>query len=308
MTVHEFAQAARGAKGQLTTLIGRGPTTRIYHWPRTGLAIPDTDKSITRVKACLDGLGIEWTTSGTEIMFHPRRYEGVFVKCGHGAHNKRIPRELLDAPPTFLRFLLEGLTTSDGLSKRQYQTVSSGLATDIVELVTKLGLSATVQRFLVEESYIKGHKARAGIAYRVSIKEKSRGVWNHNAKAVKYSGTVWCPEVADNHNLLVERNGRYQFSGNSPGTGDPAKLVKEFPDKTEIGLGVISVQNYEVEPPEQVVSRVERITGHIEPERIWLNPDCGFAPGMFRTFPRDVAFAKLKSMTAAAKILRKKYS
>jgi 5-methyltetrahydropteroyltriglutamate--homocysteine methyltransferase len=76
----------------------------------------------------------------------------------------------------------------------------------------------------------------------------------------------------------------------------------------EIGLGCVSVQNYEVETPEQVVQRVKRIIGHIEPERIWLNPDCGFAPGMFRTFPRDVAFAKLRSMTKAAQILREEYA
>ncbi|MDG6900386.1 MAG: cobalamin-independent methionine synthase II family protein [Nitrososphaerota archaeon] len=108
--------------------------------------------------------------------------------------------------------------------------------------------------------------------------------------------------------LLETKTRQFVLEYTSPGTGDPAKLVDEFPSDLEIGLGVISVQNYEVETPEQVVARVERVTGHIEPERIWLNPDCGFAPGMFRTFPREVAFAKLKAMTDAAKILREKYA
>jgi 5-methyltetrahydropteroyltriglutamate--homocysteine methyltransferase len=91
----------------------------------------------------------------------------------------------------------------------------------------------------------------------------------------------------------------------SQGCGDPAKLVKEFPKNLEIGLGVVSVQNYEVESPEQIVARAKRVTGEIEPERIWLNPDCGFAPGMFRAFPREIAFAKLRSMVKAAKVLRR---
>ncbi len=108
--------------------------------------------------------------------------------------------------------------------------------------------------------------------------------------------------------LLETKTNQFVLEYTSPGTGDPAKLVKEFPSNLEIGLGVISVQSYEVETPEQVVSRVRRITDHIEPERIWLNPDCGFAPGMFRAFPREVAFAKLRSMTKAAEILRKEYS
>ena len=108
--------------------------------------------------------------------------------------------------------------------------------------------------------------------------------------------------------LLETKTNQFILEYTSPGTGDPAKLVAEFPKDLEIGLGVISVQNYEVETPEKVVERVKRITGHIEPERIWLNPDCGFAPGMFRTFPRDVAFAKLRSMTKAAEVLRREYA
>ena len=108
--------------------------------------------------------------------------------------------------------------------------------------------------------------------------------------------------------LLETKTKQFILEYSTPGTGDPAKLVKEFPKDMEIGLGVISVQNYEVETPEQVVARAKRVTGVIDPERIWLNPDCGFAPGMYRTFPRDVAFAKLRSMTRAAEMLRKEFA
>ena len=108
--------------------------------------------------------------------------------------------------------------------------------------------------------------------------------------------------------LLEIRTNQLVLEYTTAGTGDPTKLVDEFPSDLEIGLGVISVQDYEVETPEQVVSRVEKIVGPIEPERIWLNPDCGFAPGMYRTFPRDIAFAKLRSMTEAAKVLREKHA
>ncbi|MDE1853386.1 MAG: cobalamin-independent methionine synthase II family protein [Thaumarchaeota archaeon] len=108
--------------------------------------------------------------------------------------------------------------------------------------------------------------------------------------------------------LLETKTDQFVLEYTSAGTGDPAKLVKEFPAGMEIGLGVVSVQDYEVESPETIVSRVKRVIGSIEPERIWLNPDCGFAPGMFRTFPTDVAFAKLRSMTKAAEMLRKEYA
>ena len=108
--------------------------------------------------------------------------------------------------------------------------------------------------------------------------------------------------------LLETKTNQFVLEYTSSGTGDPANLVKQFPSNLEIGLGVISVQNYEVETPEQVVSRAKRITSHIEPDRIWLNPDCGFAPGMFRAFPKEVAFAKLRSMTRAAELLRKEFA
>lgn len=108
--------------------------------------------------------------------------------------------------------------------------------------------------------------------------------------------------------LLETKTDQFVLEYVSPGTGDPAKLVEQFPKELEIGLGVVSVQNYEVETPEQIVRRAKRVIGHIDPERIWLNPDCGFAPGMYRTFPREVAFAKLRSMTKAAEILRREYA
>ncbi|MDG6953858.1 MAG: cobalamin-independent methionine synthase II family protein [Nitrososphaerota archaeon] len=108
--------------------------------------------------------------------------------------------------------------------------------------------------------------------------------------------------------LLETKTKQFVLEYTSPGTGDPAKLVKEFPDGMEIGLGVVSVQDYEVESPETIVSRAKRVIGSIDPDRIWLNPDCGFAPGMFRAFPVDVAFAKLKSMSKAAEMLRKEFA
>jgi len=80
-----------------------------------------------------------------------------------------------------------------------------------------------------------------------------------------------------------------------------------LPQDKELGLGVINVRNKEIEDPQQVIKRVELVEKILDPGRIWLNPDCGFSPGMYRKFERRIAFAKLRSMTEAAKILRQKY-
>ena len=47
---------------------------------------------------------------------------------------------------------------------------------------------------------------------------------------------------------------------------------------------------------------------YIEPERISLNPDCGFSPGRASYAPLEEAYAKLKNEAEAARRLRDKYS
>jgi len=110
-----------------------------------------------------------------------------------------------------------------------------------------------------------------------------------------------CPELLD---IKVQQ---YVLEYVSPGCGDPVKFIVNLSDDREIGLGVIDVRNPRIETVEDVTKRVEKIIKNVDPERIWLNPDCGFAPGMYRKFERQIAFQKIKSMVEAAKVLRRKY-
>ncbi len=109
------------------------------------------------------------------------------------------------------------------------------------------------------------------------------------------------PEILD---VKVQQ---YVLEYASPGSGDPAKFVQHLPRDREIGVGVIDIRDRRVENPSEVVARAERITEYVDPRRIWLNPDCGFAPGMHRAFPRAIAFQKVRSMVIAAKQLRRKH-
>ena len=45
---------------------------------------------------------------------------------------------------------------------------------------------------------------------------------------------------------------------------------------------------------------------HVDAERLWLNPDCGLAPGSAADIPIDEAYAKLRS-EAAAGLLRQRH-
>jgi 5-methyltetrahydropteroyltriglutamate--homocysteine methyltransferase len=93
----------------------------------------------------------------------------------------------------------------------------------------------------------------------------------------------------------------------SPAAGDMA-VFKELREDFEIGLGCVSVTPSEVDSAETIVARVKKALDFLPPERITLNPDCGFAPGSGANVSIDEAYQKLRNEVAAAKMLREQYS
>jgi 5-methyltetrahydropteroyltriglutamate--homocysteine methyltransferase len=93
----------------------------------------------------------------------------------------------------------------------------------------------------------------------------------------------------------------------SPGAGDMS-VFQWLPEHVEIGLGCVSCQPGQIDSPETIVERVETALKHLAPERITLNPDCGFAPGSAAEVSLDEVYTKLKNEVTAARWLREKYS
>jgi 5-methyltetrahydropteroyltriglutamate--homocysteine methyltransferase len=93
----------------------------------------------------------------------------------------------------------------------------------------------------------------------------------------------------------------------TPGAGDMS-VFKELPEHMEVGLGCVSCQPGEVDSPEVIVERVEMALKYLAPERITLNPDCGFAPGSAAKVDIDEVYEKLKNEVEAARRLREKYA
>jgi 5-methyltetrahydropteroyltriglutamate--homocysteine methyltransferase len=88
-----------------------------------------------------------------------------------------------------------------------------------------------------------------------------------------------------------------------PVAGDVA-VLRELPRHVRIGLGCVDVRFPEIDTPDQIVQRVRKALEHVPAERLTLNPDCGFAPGKDHEIPLEEAYAKLKSLGQAAKLLR----
>ncbi len=80
------------------------------------------------------------------------------------------------------------------------------------------------------------------------------------------------------------------------------KVLETLPGK-QIMVGCLDLSDMTVETPETVAARVRKALAYMPKENVILAPDCGM-----KYLPRDVAFGKLKSMVAAAKILRAEFA
>lgn len=89
----------------------------------------------------------------------------------------------------------------------------------------------------------------------------------------------------------------------TPRAGD----LMAFANK-ELGLGSVNPRTPDVETVESIVARAEEALEQYAPERIFLNPDCGFAT--FSERPMNgtaVARAKVAALAAAARELRRRH-
>jgi 5-methyltetrahydropteroyltriglutamate--homocysteine methyltransferase len=62
-----------------------------------------------------------------------------------------------------------------------------------------------------------------------------------------------------------------------PGTGDVGDL-KLLPEHLGVGMGVVDVRGERLQSTEEIESLAAEGARIIPPERMALNPDCGFAP------------------------------
>ncbi len=90
-----------------------------------------------------------------------------------------------------------------------------------------------------------------------------------------------------------------QISIETAQSGLDCSVLKKIPKQT-ILLGVLDLSTNIVETPEEVAVRIRRALPFIDVDRLIIAPDCGL-----KYLPREVAFEKMKAMTAGAEIVRK---
>ena len=86
------------------------------------------------------------------------------------------------------------------------------------------------------------------------------------------------------------------------------EVFKEYTNEKEIGLGVVNPRTDEIETVEDVVERVRDILQYFSPDKVYLNPDCGFGTFAERNVNTpEIAEKKLQVMSEAAIVLRAEF-
>ena len=93
----------------------------------------------------------------------------------------------------------------------------------------------------------------------------------------------------------------------APQAGD-LSVLRKLREDFEVGLGCVGTEPGVVDTAEQIYGRVKRALDHLPPQRITLNPDCGFAPGSAARVSIDEVYQKLKNEVEAARRLRNDFA
>ena len=94
----------------------------------------------------------------------------------------------------------------------------------------------------------------------------------------------------------------------TPRAGEMA-VFQEYANEKEIGFGVVNPRTDDIEPPDQIINRVKELLQYFDPDKIYLNPDCGFGTFAERNVnTHEMAARKMQAITDAAEILRSEYA
>lgn len=146
---------------------------------------------------------------------------GSHGKCT--SHFKRVPRNIMDLPPSKLIILLDALVAGDGKIQNnkngnsgfKYFSISKELCDDVSEIVLKCGFAPNTYSCTNGDGKLywvtSWTESSRGSFPRVYGNKKHR---NANIDIVDYDDLVWCFEVPTGL-FITRRNGLYTVQGNS---------------------------------------------------------------------------------------------
>lgn len=204
---------------------------------RTVFHVPwnkSTNDGVARNKIVeiLTRLGIKHSVYERAIYIGGKNWTDFFRQFGTRSTDKSFPEWLHrpDFSREELQSLFQGLMDTDGHifkgNTLDYSTSSEKLASDVLGLAIKLGHTASIRSRKPGEGNKApdGHTIKGGVNYRVTISlgKQPRNFRPETLETEHYSGKIWCLTIPGNRNMLVERNGKFMFCGNTDEVFGPA--------------------------------------------------------------------------------------
>jgi glycosyltransferase involved in cell wall biosynthesis len=236
----------------------------------TSIWEPKNGKHRKELETLLEQLNIKHCKLEDKVTFQYYAFKPLWDQIGHKANVKRIPCWMLAFHVSLLKRLFKGIMNADGSNPEVsnsdcLRTASKNLRDTFMELCMKLGYSASYRPYessmhIIEEG--RTIKSSRGFDINVSTVKVCGSVRSRNKKMEHYQGKIWCFEVENNHNLLVGRNGKFCFSGNSAQTEQTEGLgwVVEnidLEDYVEYPVYVPTLQTYPVPSQKSMLEKLE---------------------------------------------------
>lgn len=134
---------------------------------------------------------------------------------------KRVPRDLMNAPQSVLRVLLEALVLSTGIWRKSQidavvQTNNSGLADDICEIGVKLQFNVAMRSWTHGAAgKLKSHSVALTPSKPTRIYTGLGESGKTNIAEDDFEGNVYCLEIPLTASFIVRQRGSVWLSGNS---------------------------------------------------------------------------------------------
>jgi 5-methyltetrahydropteroyltriglutamate--homocysteine methyltransferase len=152
----------------------------------------------------------------------------------------------------------------------------------------------------VDEPYMQARPEKARQYGLRTLERALQGVTGTTAVHICFGYAAIIHQRPSGYSFLPELAGCsvQQISIETAQSGLDCSVLEKLEGK-HIMLGCLDLADPSVESPATIVARVKRALPYVRPERVILAPDCGM-----KYLPRDVAFAKMRTMVEAAALLR----
>ncbi|HEV8436546.1 MAG TPA: 5-methyltetrahydropteroyltriglutamate--homocysteine methyltransferase [Methylomirabilota bacterium] len=155
----------------------------------------------------------------------------------------------------------------------------------------------------IDEPYMQARPDKARQFGRHALDRALAGIAGETAVHICFGYAAIIHERPSAYSFLPELAGCAcgQVSVETAQSGLDCSVLAKLEGK-KIMVGCLDLSDPAVEAPVTIVARIKRALPYVRPEQVILAPDCGM-----KYLPRDVAFGKMTSMVAAAKLLRSEF-